>query len=250
VIPIPAIDIRDGRCVRLLQGDFSAETVYGDPLEVARGFAAAGAELLHVVDLDAARRGEPVNDALIAALTAAVDVPVQVGGGVRSRDRATALFAAGVARVVLGTAAVEDPGFATELATSYPGAVVVGLDHRVVELDGVARRVVAVRGWEESGGVELTAALAALGDAPVAGVVVTDITRDGMMSGPDLFGYRELLGLTALPLIASGGIGSPSDLTALAALESGGRSLVGAIVGRALVSGAMSFAEAVDACAP
>jgi phosphoribosylformimino-5-aminoimidazole carboxamide ribotide isomerase len=237
----PAIDLRGGRCVRLLQGDYGRETVYGDdPVAQALAFQAAGAPWIHVVDLDAARTGDPVNREVVAAIAAAVEVPVQTGGGVRDLDAARALFDAGVARVVVGTAALEDPAFVRALAAEHP--VAVGLDAR--------GRDVAVRGWVEGSGADLFDVVAAFADAGVAALVVTEISRDGTLEGPDLDGLAAVLAATDVPVIASGGVGSLADLTALAGIESGGRRLAGAIAGRAIYEGAFDVAEAVAACRP
>lgn len=236
----PAIDLRGGRCVRLYQGDYDRETVYGDdPVAQAQAFAAAGARWIHVVDLDAARSGEPVNRPVIARIAAAVDVPVQTGGGVRSLDDALELFAAGVTRVVLGTAAINDPGLVEAVAGR--GRVAVGLD--------VRGREVAVRGWTEGSGVQALDAVGRFGDAPDA-FVVTQIEVDGTHAGADLDLYRELL--PTMPdgtdLVASGGVGELVHLHALRDLEVGGRRLAGVIVGRALYDGAFGTAEAIAAC--
>jgi phosphoribosylformimino-5-aminoimidazole carboxamide ribotide isomerase len=232
----PAIDLRGGRCVRLTQGDFARETVYGhDPVAVARSFADAGVKWIHVVDLDAARSGEPVNRGVIEAIAAEVPVPVQASGGVRDEAAAEALFVAGVARVVLGTAAVEDPDLVRRLAARHP--VALGLDVRAGE--------VAVRGWEEGTGRRLDDVLSGFEDAGVAAVIVTDIGRDGTMAGPDVEGYRALLAATALDVIASGGVGSLDDLRVLRELTAGDRRLAGAIVGRALYEGAFTVDDAL-----
>jgi phosphoribosylformimino-5-aminoimidazole carboxamide ribotide isomerase len=245
----PAIDIRAGKCVRLLRGEFSSETVYGDPLELAEAFVSAGASRLHVVDLDAAREGGWPNRDVVLRIASSAGVPVQVGGGVRDEDGAAGLFDAGIARVVVGTVAVELPGVLVAMAERWPGRVLVGLDHRsVVGPQGTARREVAVRGWVSSGGPDLETALRRVEDLPVGGVVVTDIDRDGTGRGPDLEGLEQVLALTGLPAVASGGIATTSDLVALAGLRAGGRRLAGAIVGRALLSGALSMSEAVAAC--
>ncbi|MFS8584885.1 MAG: HisA/HisF-related TIM barrel protein, partial [Acidimicrobiia bacterium] len=175
----PAIDLRGGRCVRLLQGDFGRETVYGDdPVAQARAFVAGGARWLHVVDLDAARTGTPANRDVVAAIAAAVDVPVQAGGGVRDDAAADALLAAGVRRVVVGTAALDDPDWVRRLAARHPGRVAVGLDAR--------GREVAVRGWTEGSGQDLVEVARRFDDAGVAALVVTEIGRDGTLAGPDL----------------------------------------------------------------
>jgi phosphoribosylformimino-5-aminoimidazole carboxamide ribotide isomerase len=235
----PAIDLRGGRCVRLYQGDYARETVYGDdPVAQARAFEAEGAPWIHVVDLDAARTGEPVNRDVVAAIAAGVSVPVQSGGGVRDDAAAEALFDAGVARVVVGTAALEDPAFVRRLAARRP--VAVGLDAR--------GRDVAVRGWLEGSGEDLLELAAAFADAGVAALVVTEIGRDGTLEGPDVTGLSDVLGATSIPVIASGGVGTLDDLRALAGLEVDGRSLSGVIAGRAIYEGAFTVAEGVAAC--
>jgi phosphoribosylformimino-5-aminoimidazole carboxamide ribotide isomerase len=234
----PAIDLRDGRCVRLYQGDYARETVYGDdPVAQAWAFAAAGAPWIHVVDLDAARTGTPVNRAAIAAIAAAVDVPVQTGGGVRDDAAAEALFEAGVHRVVIGTAALEQPDLVRRIARRHP--VAVGLDAR--------GREVAVRGWEQGSGRDLLEVAREFADAGVEALVVTEIGRDGTLEGPDVEGLAEVLEASPLPVVASGGVGSLDDLRALAALRVGERSLAGAIVGRALYEGAFDLADALAA---
>lgn len=234
----PAIDLRDGRCVRLYQGDYGRETVYGDdPVAQAVAFAEAGAGWIHVVDLDAARSGVGVNRPVVAAIAAAVGVPVQTGGGVRDEASADALREAGVARVVLGTAALEDPGLVRRLAARMP--VAVGLDAR--------GREVAVRGWEQGSGRDLLDVAREFADAGVAALVVTEIGRDGTLEGPDLDGLAVVLAETPLDVIASGGVGTLDDLRALAALDVGGRRLAGAIVGRALYEGAFSLDDALVA---
>lgn len=238
----PAIDLRGGRCVRLYQGDYGQETVYGDdPVAQAEAFAAAGAPWIHVVDLDAARTGEAANRAVVAAVAAAVDVPVQAGGGVRDDAAADALLAAGVRRVVVGTAALADPAWVRRLAARHPGRVAVGLDAR--------GRDVAVHGWTEGSGRDLVDVARGFDDAGVAALVVTEIGRDGTLAGPDLGQLGDVLAATGLDVVASGGVGTLADLRALAALDVGGRRLAGAIVGRALYEGAFALPEAVAATA-
>jgi phosphoribosylformimino-5-aminoimidazole carboxamide ribotide isomerase len=236
----PAIDLRDGRCVRLYQGDYGRETVYGDdPVAQARAFAAGGARWIHVVDLDAARTGEPANRAVIAAIAAAVDVPVQSGGGVRDDAAADALLSSGVRRVVVGTAALDDPDWVRRLAARHPGRVAVGLDAR--------GRDVAVRGWVEGSGCDLLDLARGFDDAGVAALVVTEIGRDGTLEGPALDQLSDVLAATRVDVIASGGVGSLDDLRALADLRVDGRRLAGAIVGRALYEGAFPLSDAVSA---
>jgi phosphoribosylformimino-5-aminoimidazole carboxamide ribotide isomerase len=236
----PAIDLRGGRCVRLRQGDYTTETVYDDdPVAVARRFAAAGARWIHVVDLDAARTGEPANVATVEAICAAVPCRVQAGGGVRTAAAAGALLASGVARVVVGTAAVETPELVDDLCVLHPGKVAVGLDAR--------GRAVAVRGWKESAGADLVELAGRFDAAGAAALVVTEIGRDGMLEGPDVDQLAAVLGATGLPLIASGGVASLTDLAQLRDLRVDGRSLAGAIVGTALYEGRLTVEEALGA---
>jgi len=236
----PAIDLRAGRCVRLHQGDFDAETVYDDdPVAVARAFASAGAHWIHVVDLDAARTGEPANHAVIERIAAAVDARIECGGGVRSVAAAEALLAAGVARVVVGTAAVEDPGLVDTLCDRHPGTVAVGLDAR--------GRAVAVRGWQDGSGADLLDLATRFTASGVDALIVTEIGRDGTMHGPDVDQLASVLAVTTTPVIASGGVGTIDDLVALAALEVDGRRLSGAIAGRAIYEGRFTVAEGIAA---
>jgi phosphoribosylformimino-5-aminoimidazole carboxamide ribotide isomerase len=230
----PAIDLRGGRVVRLTQGDYAAETVYGDdPVAVATAFAAAGAPWVHVVDLDAARSGTPVNRSVVAAIAAALAgrAQLQTGGGVRSVADAQQLAAGGVARVVMGSAALADPSLVSRVAEVIP--VAVGLDHRAGEL--------AVHGWTGRSELTLADALAMFDDADA--FVVTDIARDGMLTGPDVEGLRAAVAATKVPVIASGGVAELSDLTALAAIAG----LGGIITGKALYEGRFTVAQALDA---
>lgn len=228
----PAIDLRSGRVVRLAQGDHRRETVYGDdPVAVASDFADQGATWIHVVDLDAARHGDPVNRPVVARIAAAVAgrARVQTGGGVRSVADAEALARAGVARVVMGSAAVRHPELVEEVAELV--AVGVGLDHR--------RGRLAVDGWTESSAVRLEDALSGYPSASV--FVITDIDRDGLLGGPDVDGLAAAAARSAVPVIASGGVAELDDLRALAAVDG----LVGVIAGRALYEGRFTVAEAV-----
>jgi len=231
----PAIDLRGGQVVRLAQGDYARETVYGrDPAAVAAAYEAAGAAWVHVVDLDAARGQGDDNRTLVKAVAAAVDVPVQAGGGIRTDADAVAGLAAGVARLVIGTAAFRSPGFVARLCAEHPGAVAVD----VAVSDG---RVV-VQGWQETGDERLEEALERFSSDGVAAFVVTEVGRDGMLAGPDLDVMRAALAATERPVIASGGVASLDDLRALRDLG-----LAGAIVGRALYEGRFAVAEAVEA---
>ena len=236
----PAIDLLEGRCVRLRRGDYALEKVYDDdPVAVARGFAAAGTRWIHVVDLDAARTGEPTNLATVEAICAAVSCRVQAGGGVRSAEAAGALLASGAARVVIGTAAVESPQLVDDLCVMHPGKVAVGLDAR--------GRAVAVRGWKEAAGADLVELAGRFDAAGVAALIVTEIGRDGMLEGPDVDQLAAVLAVTGLPIVASGGVASIADLTGLRDLRVGGRSLAGAIVGTALYEGRFTLEEALAA---
>jgi phosphoribosylformimino-5-aminoimidazole carboxamide ribotide isomerase len=229
----PAIDLLGGRVVRLRQGDYADRTVYGDdPVTVARSFVDEGATWIHVVDLDAARSGDPVNRPVVTAIAAAVRgaAQVQTGGGVRTIDDARELATAGVARVVMGSAAVRDPALVEEASAVVP--VAVGLDHR----DGE----VAVHGWTEGSGLLLDDLL---GRFPTAAVfVVTDIGRDGMLAGPDLDGLARAAKLAPAPVIASGGVADLDDVRSLAGIPG----LGGVITGKALYEGRFTVAEALD----
>ncbi len=246
----PAIDIRDGGAVRLTQGDFRRQTDYGDPVALAKTFAAGGAPWLHVVDLDAARSGDPTNRGTVLAIAGAVGIPVETGGGIRSEADVTELLQGGVARVILGTAILDRPDLVRRVGGRFPGRVAVGLDYRVGP-DG--RADVAVRGWEEGSGRTVVEVLDELSDVELAAVIVTAIERDGTLRGPDLEGLAAVLAATALPVIASGGVGSAADLAVLARLEvktrGQARRLAGAITGKALVDGRMTVEEAIAACA-
>jgi phosphoribosylformimino-5-aminoimidazole carboxamide ribotide isomerase len=237
----PAIDVRGGRAVRLVRGDYDTETVYDDdPVAVAAGYAADGVRWLHVVDLDAARTGEPVNRPIIASIADKVaphGVRVQAGGGVRSEDAAVALADAGVARTVIGSAALEDPELVRRIAARQ--AVAVALDGR----HGTA----ALHGWLDETAVSVLDALPSFEDAGVEAAILTEITRDGTLEGPDIEGLRAALARTTLPIIASGGVSGVEDLATLASLEYDGRHLAGVIVGTALYEGRFRVAMAMAA---
>ncbi len=246
---LPAIDLRAGEAVRLTRGDFAREDRYGDPVALAVRYIDGGAGWLHVVDLDGARTGVPHERELvgeIVRLAAHGRVNVQFGGGVRNDDDAEELLASGVARVVLGTAALEEPALAGRCARRWPGRVAVGLDYRV-GTDGVAEA--QAQGWLTGSGQSLDDLLELWAHEPLGAVVATAVARDGMLSGPDLKGLAALLEATALPVVASGGVAATKDLLDLAGLGSPERRLSGAIVGRALVEGRFSVEEGVAACA-
>lgn len=229
----PSIDLRDGKVVRLVQGDYADQITYDvDPVTVARSFCDGGTSWIHIVDLDAARSGERVNTAVIADVVQSVAgrASVQVGGGVRSLDDASALADAGVSRVVMGSAAVADPSLVEVVATTIP--VAVGLDHRA--------GVVAVHGWTEASELTVDAALHRF--VAASAFVITDISRDGMLGGPDVEGLAAAVASTQIPVVASGGVGSLDDIAALAAIAG----LGGIITGRALYEGRFTVAEAIS----
>jgi phosphoribosylformimino-5-aminoimidazole carboxamide ribotide isomerase len=232
----PAIDLRGGKCVRLLQGDYDRETVFGDdPVAMVRRFVAQGAKRLHIVDLDGAKAGRPVQAELIGRMVAAAGVPCQLGGGIRSLETAQAYAEAGVARLVVGSVAIEQPALLEELATALPGRMVLGLDAR----DGR----VAVRGWIETSPLTAVAVAQRHEGLPLAGIVYTDIATDGMLAGPNLAALEEMIRAVKLPVVASGGIATAEDLRQVARIGADG-----CIVGRALYDGGLSLADAALAC--
>lgn len=238
MIVYPAIDLRGGRCVRLREGDFAQETVYGDdPVAMAARWAAAGVEWLHVVDLDGARAGHPVQLDVVRAICAAVAVPVQVGGGMRRAEDAARVLDAGAARVVVGTMAIREPDACAALCAAHPGRVAVGLDAR----DGRVR----VAGWLEGGDAEVVAVAPRVAAMGAACIVYTDIGRDGTEVGPDVAGTRAVARAAGVPVIASGGVGTVDHVRAVAGLAADG--VAGVIVGRALYTGAVDLAAALTA---
>ena len=235
---IPAIDLLGGACVRLHQGDYNQVTRFSDdPVAQALSWQNQGASRLHLVDLDGAKSGDPVNDASVRAITNALSIPVQLGGGVRSVERAESLINCGLDRVILGTAAIENPEMVQELASRHPGKVVVGIDAR----DGK----VATRGWIEESNVEATTLARELSSAGIAAIISTDIATDGTLAGPNLKALREMADASRVPVIASGGVGCMADLLALLALEPHG--VNGVITGRALYDGRIDLKEAIQA---
>lgn len=238
---IPAIDLLEGHCVRLYQGDYAQAQVFDEnPVAVARQWADQGATRLHLVDLDGAKAGYPVNQDAIAAIVRAVDIPVQVGGGLRDRQSVATLLALGVQRVILGTISVEQPALVEQLSQEFQGQIVVGIDAR--------NGKVATRGWLETSEVEAVTLAQHMANLGVAAIIYTDIHRDGTLQGPNKQALRELATAVSVPVIASGGISSTSDLLSLLSLEALG--VTGAIVGRALYTGAISLKEALRAVGP
>jgi len=231
----PAIDLRGGKCVRLLQGDYERETIFGeDPVAMARGFVTAGARRLHIVDLDGAKDGVPSQAELVGRMVAAAGVPCQLGGGIRSLETVGRYLAAGVDRVVVGSVALESPELLTEMAAAFPGRIVLGLDAR----DGR----VAVRGWLETSPLEALDVARRHAGLPLAAIVFTDIATDGMLSGPNLPALAAMVRAVPLPIVASGGIASAADIRHVAATGA-----AGCIVGRALYEGAVTLPAAVEA---
>jgi phosphoribosylformimino-5-aminoimidazole carboxamide ribotide isomerase len=238
VILYPAIDIRGGRAVRLTQGDYRRETAYdADPVEAARRWAGEGAEFLHVVDLDGARAGEPRNLEAVERIAAAVECPIQVGGGLRDAGSVAAALDAGAARVVIGTAALRDPAFLDEMLASHGDRVVVSVDAR----DGR----VALAGWTEAGKEGVTEAVAALSDRGVARFLCTAIEVDGTMEGPAIDQLAEIAAATSSRIIASGGVGDLSHLESLA--REAPANVEGVIVGRALYERKFTVPQAIRA---
>ena len=236
MILFPAIDLKDGACVRLLRGDMAAATVFGtDPAAQAASFAQAGATWLHLVDLNGAFAGTPVNAAAVEAILARITIPCQLGGGIRDMATIETWLDRGLARVILGTAAVEDPALVQRAARAFPGRIAVGIDAR-------AGRV-ATRGWAETTDVMATDLARRFEDAGVAALIYTDIDRDGAMGGPNIAATVALAGAVGIPVIASGGVAAMADLLALR--DTG--VIAGAISGRALYDGTIDLETALRA---
>ena len=231
----PAIDLRGGRCVRLQQGDYDRETVFGeDPVDTVRQFTAAGCRRLHIVDLEGAKDGAAIQRDLIAAMVEAAGVPCQVGGGIRSRETVEAYLEAGVSRLVIGSVAIEQPEAFAEMARAFPGRLVLGLDAREGR--------VASRGWLETSALQAVDLAAESADLPLAAIVYTDIARDGMLKGPNLPALQAMVEASPHPVVASGGIATADDLHDVAATGA-----AGCIVGRALYDGGLTLAAACQA---
>lgn len=239
MILYPAIDLKDGQAVRLLRGEMDKATVFNeDPAAQARAFVDAGCEWLHLVDLNGAFAGEPVNAAPVEAILNACNVPAQLGGGIRDIKTIETWLQKGLARVILGTVAVEEPGLVRQAAKAYPGQVAVGIDAR--------NGMVATKGWAEETNVQVTDLARSFEDAGVAAIIYTDINRDGAMQGPNIDATAALARAVDIPVIASGGVSSLNDLIAL---RDCGVALNGAISGRALYDGAIDLSEAIRALA-
>ena len=234
MILYPAIDLKDGQCVRLRLGDMEQSTIFNDdPAAQARDFAEAGCEWLHLVDLNGAFAGKPVNAEAVEGILAAVDVPVQLGGGIREMATIDAWLERGVRRVILGTAAVKDPALVKEACRRWPGRVAVGIDAKGGK--------VAVEGWAEFSELTAEELAARFSDAGVAAIIHTDVDRDGVLAGPNVAATSALADATHIPVIASGGVSSLEDLAALRAVGN----IAGAISGRALYDGRIDLGEAL-----
>ncbi|MDJ0511594.1 MAG: 1-(5-phosphoribosyl)-5-[(5-phosphoribosylamino)methylideneamino]imidazole-4-carboxamide isomerase [Crocosphaera sp.] len=238
---IPAIDLLEGRCVRLYQGDYQQSQVYNEnPVEVARKWADEGATRLHLVDLDGAKQGKPVNLDTIEAVVRAISIPVQVGGGLRDRNSIAQLVELGVDRTIVGTVAVENSDLVKQLCQEFPGKIAVGIDAR--------NGKVATRGWLETSEVLATDLAQQMAEYGVAAIIYTDIHRDGTLQGPNRDALRDLANHVEIPIIASGGVSSLSDVLGLLSLEPIG--ITGVIIGKALYTGDVSLTEAVRAVGP
>ncbi|MFI0395958.1 1-(5-phosphoribosyl)-5-[(5-phosphoribosylamino)methylideneamino]imidazole-4-carboxamide isomerase [Paracoccus jiaweipingae] len=238
MILYPAIDLKDGNCVRLLRGEMEAATVFGtDPAAQARAFQDAGAKWLHLVDLNGAFAGQPVNADAVEAILSATDIPAQLGGGIRDMATIERWLDKGLARVILGTVAVENPDLVRQAARAFPGQIAVGVDAR--------KGRVATRGWAEETEIMVTDLARSFQDAGVAAIIYTDIDRDGAMQGPNIPATEALARAVDIPVIASGGVSSMADLMALR--ETG--VISGAISGRALYDGALDLGAALAALA-
>ncbi len=236
MILFPAIDLKDGACVRLLHGNMESARVFGtDPPAQAQAFAAAGCTWLHLVDLNGAFAGQPVNGAAVQAILAAIAVPIQLGGGIRDLATIEMWLGRGVARVILGTVAVDNPGLVRQAARAFPGRIAVGIDAR--------KGLVATKGWANETGVQATDLARSFEDAGVAALIYTDIDRDGAMAGPNIAATVALANAVSIPVIASGGVSSLTDLLALR--DTG--AVAGAISGRALYDGVIDLAAAIAA---
>jgi phosphoribosylformimino-5-aminoimidazole carboxamide ribotide isomerase len=237
MVVIPAIDVKDGRCVRLRQGDMDAETVYGTDIpSMATRWVEAGATIIHLVDLNGAVEGEPRNLTQIEAVIRSAPVQVQVGGGIRNMTTVRRYFKSGISRIVLGTGALKDRAFLQQACQEFPKRILLGLDAR----DGK----VAVKGWTSLSETTATHLLKELAGFDLGAVIYTDIARDGMLSGPNIAALREILTFSAFPVIASGGISTIEDLQALQSLRP---RVEGAIVGKALYDGKLDYRQAVAA---
>lgn len=235
MIVIPAIDLKDGQCVRLFQGKRDAVTRYSnDPTATAKQWESCGAEMLHLVDLDGAFTGNLENLDAVIKIRKAVKIALQVGGGIRNMEKITKLFSAGIERVIIGTAAIEDPGFLRYACSKYPGRVLIGIDAK--------EEMVAIKGWEDVTSITATELAGRLEVAGAAGIVYTDIARDGTLSGPNIEAIRKMVESVNIPVIAAGGVSCIEDIKNLIRVKN----LWGVITGKAIYSGTLDLKEAIQ----
>ena len=233
---IPAIDLLNGKCVRLNQGNYNEVTKFNsDPVEQAQNWESQGAERLHLVDLDGAKTGEPINDLTIKEIKNSISIPIQLGGGIRNVERAKELFEIGIDRIILGTIAIENPELVKVLSREYPKRIAVGIDAK--------EGMVATRGWLRQSKITSLELAKRLNDLELAAIISTDISTDGTLKGPNIKALREIAEISINPVIASGGIGSIADLISLADFADEG--IEGIIVGRALYDGSIDLKEAI-----
>lgn len=237
MLVIPAIDLKDGKCVRLYKGEEGTETVFSEnPEEVARKWEGCGAGWIHVVDLDGAFKGEPVNLSVIRRIAESVSCPIQVGGGIRNIGTVRDYFAIGIGRVILGTAAFSDEGFLRQACGEFPGKIAVGIDTKEGKI--------AVKGWTEVIDSDTSEVLKNLSDIGVSLILNTNIDRDGTMEGIDIDAVKEFIESSPIPVIASGGIATDDDLEKLSSIEDAG--LYGAILGKSIYTGTINLKEAIE----
>lgn len=235
MLVIPAIDLKEGQCVRLFQGKRDAVTTYSnDPVATAKKWESYGAELIHIVDLDGAFTGNQANFDAIIKIRQSIKIALQVGGGIRNMENITNLFAAGIERAIIGTAAIEDPEFVKSSCSRYPGRVIIGIDAK--------EGMVAIKGWEEVTSLDAREVAGHLEVAGAAGIVYTDVARDGTLSGPNIEAIRKMVESVSIPVIAAGGVSSIEDIKNLMQIKN----LWGVITGKAIYSGSLDLKEAIQ----
>lgn len=235
MLVIPAIDLKEGQCVRLFQGKRDAVTTYSnDPVATAKKWESYGAELIHIVDLDGAFTGNQANFDAIIKIRQSIKIALQVGGGIRNMENITNLFAAGIERAIIGTAAIEDPEFVKSSCSRYPGRVIIGIDAK--------EGMVAIKGWEEVTSLDAREVAGHLEVAGAAGIVYTDVARDGTLSGPNIEAIRKMVESVSIPVIAAGGVSNIEDIKNLMQIKN----LWGVITGKAIYSGSLDLKEAIQ----
>lgn len=235
MIIIPAIDLKEGNCVRLIQGKKDAQTIYSrDPVATAKKWESSGAQLLHIIDLDGAFSGNQKNFEAIAKIRKSIKIQIQVGGGIREKGNVINLFSIGINRIIIGTKAIEDPEFLTYLCNKYPGRILIGIDAK--------NSMVAIKGWEEITQVSAINLAKRLEMVGAAGIIYTDISKDGMMTGPNIEAVKEMVESVKIPVIASGGVSSLEDIKNLLRIKG----LWGVITGKAIYTGSLDLKEAIS----